>query len=52
MQKEPLLKEHSVFPPLLTSPVPVPVIIGKTESGFSGIGTNTAKSVLTINAVD
>lgn len=49
-QKEPLLKAHSVFPPLLASPGPVPVIIGR--SGFSGIGTNTVKSVPTINVAD
>lgn len=33
-QKEPLLKEHSVFPSLLTSPGPVPVIIGKHRVWF------------------
>lgn len=34
MQKESLLKEHSVFLPLLTSPGPVPVIIGKHRVWF------------------
>lgn len=35
-QKEPLLKEHSVFPPLLTSPGPMPLIIGKQSLVFLG----------------
>lgn len=33
-QKESLLKEHSVFPSLLTSPGPVPMIIGKQRVWF------------------